>query len=44
MLRDIDQLRPKLKEHLTEGSVLIAEKFDRKRNSDIFRNVLDSLR
>lgn len=44
MLRDIDQLRPKLKERLTEGAVLIAEKFDRKRNSDIFRNVLDSLR
>lgn len=44
ILSNIDQLRLPLIERLAEGSVLIAEKFDKKRNSDAFRYVLDHLK
>lgn len=42
-LAEIDILRPSLKARIEKGHNIIAEKFDRKRNSDTFRSVLDSM-
>ena len=44
ILANIDNFRVPLIRRLTEGSALIADKFDKKRNSEIFRYVLDHLK
>ena len=42
-LTDIDLWRPNLMKRLEEGSLKIADKFDRNRNAIIFRKVLDNI-